>query len=281
MSVRHKNWAAGDQLKAVDMNNVANNGVVQVDTIAELTDVFDNQTGVNVVFCLEDVKLYSRGDTEFSLAAVGNGSASFDEEASTGITFTDLPDPDGDGKNYRLATCDDGASLVLSGGGEARCLVIGGGGGGGRESQGGGAGQMIDLKLSLPEGTHPITVGTGGGFGDWAGSPTGHGTPSSIGTEVEAMNGFGGGKNGYQYGSGGVGAAGDMSNFASGRRNTGGAGGFGTGAATGKESNITGTDVLYACGGGTANPGSGGGGGGGESNGGAGQTGIVLVRVEI
>ena len=210
-----------------------------------------------------------------------NVTAVFDEDASTGITFTDVLDPDGDGLNYRLATCTDGASLVLSAGGEARCLVIGGGGGGGREMQGGGAGQMIDLKLSLPIGAHLITVGTGGGAGNWGGSPTGHGTPSSIGTEVEAMNGFGGGKNGYQFGGGGMGAAGDLSNFGSGRSNTGGAGACGAGEATGKNSNITGTDVLYACGGGTANPGSGGGGSGGQVSGGAGQPGVVLVRVRV
>lgn len=187
------------------------------------------------------------------------------------------------GIDYKYLTITSGpTNLIVTKSGLASALIIGGGGGGGRELQNGGAGQMLEYDfLYLLEGTHVVTIGSGGIAGDFAGSATGNGTDTSLGSIATASKGFGGGKSGVQFGGGGVGAAGDLSNFASGRSGAGGAGGFGSGSGTGKASSITGTSITYASAGSgfVANTGNGGFGAGGQSNGGPGSTGVVIIRV--
>ncbi len=167
MTVRHKNWTAGDQLKASDMNDLANNGAVQVDTIAELTDVFDNQTNVNVVFCLEDMLLYTRGGAEFAPVSFGVPSATFDESASTGATFYTMVDPDGSGNTYRVAEFLDHGTLVFSSGGTFDSWMGASGNSGGSSGasaifgSGGNYGGIQELfNVVAEEGTFDVHVGS-------------------------------------------------------------------------------------------------------------------------
>lgn len=164
-------------------------------------------------------------------------------------------------------------------------LVAGGGGGGSRHGGGGGGGGVIyNAALSIPAGTHAITVGAGGRAGNYAGSVTypgnvmgagEQGGNSSLGSLLTAIGG-GGGKT-YDGGNA-----------------NGGSGGGGTGTSTGAgaataRSGGTGTAGQgYAGGTGSTDRQSSGGGGGaggvggnvspsftGVSNGGAGGVGVA------
>lgn len=207
-----------------------------------------------------------------------------DEAATSGCAFTTLTNPDGDGKNYRLAsfTSTTGGSLVVTQSGLAQVLVIGGGGGaawtqtGSGAAGGGGAGGVIQTELYVPSGTHAISVGTKGANGG-SGSRAYAGSGSAIGTLISVA---GGGAGSGTSGAGSAGASGgggdsrDISTYAIGQGfagragvyingpSGGGAGGAGysgkdagqdggdwTRGGPGKISNLTGSSVTYARGG--------------------------------
>lgn len=297
MTIRHKNWAAGDQLKASDMNDLANNGAVQVDTIAEITSLFDNYTNVNVAFCLEDMKMYVRGETEFVVGAGSASYAEFDEETSSGCTFSTLTDPDGDGIDYRLATFLDSGTLFFSSEGLADILVVAGGRTGTAGSQwqvggGGGCGGMVEqLAAFVLETSYEVTVGL-------SDKDSSFGTPRTTGA-ITAMGGAGGAggtyNNGNPYGEigawqgqayshaqhgGGGGAGGNASGSTGGvgRLSVVTGGTYGTGGNAGVNGKVPGSS-------GGANTGDGGQGGRGENvtprTPGSGGSGIVAVRVAI
>lgn len=138
----------------------------------------------------------------------GLGPAVFDEASSTGATFTTLTNPDGDGKNYRLAsfTSTSGGSLIISEAGVGDVLLVGGGGGSSPSVRGGGGGGGAVLyfpTISIPSGSNSVTVGAGGGpgTGHYGGAPGGvvgstasQGGASSVSfLAVKAIGGGGGG----------------------------------------------------------------------------------------
>jgi hypothetical protein len=246
-----------------------------------------------------------------------------------------------------------GGWKIPSGISSVRALVIAGGGGGGSdEGGGGGAGGFIDQSsISVTAGNYAeVLVGQGGRNGGPTESEdatqgqnskflsdpyiaigggrggSAHNTVSSA--RIGGTGGSGGGGSGERRSvAGGAGTTGQ--GFAGGgsKTNTHGHGGGGAGGAggvrcnacggNGKDSNITGTSVLYAGGGGggggnattassisagsggggrgggnngfaiagTANTGGGGGGGGnnvyGNWRGGIGGSGVVIVRYEL
>jgi hypothetical protein len=225
----------------------------------------------------------------------GASVAAFDEGASTGATFTTLTNPDGDGKNYRLAEFNAGSgSLVIAGAGYAQTLIVAGGGGGnrggGNGSSGGGAGGVLETLVFLDAATHAVVVGAGGtgAFTAAAGNETtfaGLTVRPGLGGSRYAGSGGGGGHsgNGYWSNGGGGGSAGNGG--------VGYTGGCCSPGGVGVISSITGTAIQYGIGGrgndkagsGTT-PGCGGGGGydsWGDAPGGNGKDGIVYVRVEI
>ena len=225
----------------------------------------------------------------------GPGAAVFDEGASTGATFSTLTDPDGDGKNYRLAEFSVGSgSLAIADEGYAETLIVAGGGGGnrggGNGSSGGGAGGALETIVYLDVAAHSVEVGAGGtgAFTAAAGQETtfaGQTCRPGLGGSPNSGGGGGAGHsgNGYWSNGGGGGSAGNGGvGWAGGCCNPGGAG---------VVSSITGTAVEYAQGGVGNNksatpdtPGSGGGGGydsWADAPGGNGYDGIVYVRVEI
>jgi len=107
----------------------------------------------------------------------GASPATFDEGASTGATFSTLTNPDGDGKNYRLAafTSTSGGSLMITDAGVAQFLIVAGGGGGRgnwfqyHHGGYGAGGPWFEGELPIEAGSHAITVGSGG-----AGGPVGN-----------------------------------------------------------------------------------------------------------
>ena len=225
----------------------------------------------------------------------GVGPAVFDEGASTGATFSTLTDPDGDGKNYRLAEFSVGSgSLAIAEEGYAETLIVAGGGGGnrggGNGSSGGGAGAVLETIVYLDVAAHSVEVGAGGtgAFTAAAGQETtfaGHSCRPGLGGSMNSGSSGGGGHsgNGYWSNGGGGGSAGN------------GGVGYGGGCCSpggvGVVSSITGTAVEYGIGGvgndksgsGTT-PGCGGGGGydsWADAPGGDGKNGLVYVRVAI
>lgn len=185
-------------------------------------------------------------------------------------------------------------------------VVAGGGGGGSRHSGGGGAGGLLTATgfTVTPNQVYTVTIGAGGAGSTVTGSATAGlaGSDSVFASVTATGGGLGGSANGGNGGSGGgggnngLGGSGTAGQGYAGGKNVsptydyhgaggGGAGGVGsdvTGAAggaggAGVASDITGTSVIYACGGGGGSfqgLGSGGPGGAGGSssiNGGAGE----------
>ena len=223
--------------------------------------------------------------------------AIFNEGSSSGATFTTQVNPNGDGKNYRLATFLSSGTLVITRGGIADILVVAGGRTGTTGSQwevggGGGGGGMIEsIGYILNAQSYTITVGL-------SDQDSSFGIPRTTGS-LTAMGGAGGAggtnNNGNPYGyiapwlgqayspavyGGGGGAGGNAS---------GGTGGVGrvsviTGNTYGRGGN-SGVNGVVPGASGAANTGNGGQGGRGENvnprTPGAGGSGIVVVRVQV
>ncbi|MDP1877981.1 MAG: hypothetical protein Q8M17_10560 [Actinomycetota bacterium] len=113
------------------------------------------------------------------------GSASapvVDEGASTNVTFSTLTDPDGDGKNYRLAKWTVDGTLVVTTTGEVDALAVAAGGPRGSNNYcSGGGGAAVRGKITLAAATHTVLVGA------WIGDSS-PGSLSKIG-ELRARGG--------------------------------------------------------------------------------------------
>lgn len=208
MAIRYKSWVAGERLYAADLNLASDNGVVQIDTIAELSTVFNDLPEVNVVYCLEDNMTYGRTAIDFQPLVVqketielsndGNGAAStsverFDYEGSTYDTYTF-------NGNDTFTVKDPGATVDL--------VVVSGGAGGGSQTGphgagGGGAGgtRWVTSYELLP-GTYSVTIGAGkaAGWGRTNGANEG-GRTSLVRTSdsTTIYNPRGGGEGGHTY----------------------------------------------------------------------------------
>lgn len=301
-------WVTGQQLR------VLNSGAGTC-TITPGSGVTINGTPLTLAQHKGGTLIRTASDTWTFIPFQGGASAPVvDEGASTGVTFSTLTDPDGDGKNYRLAACTANATLVVTTAGVGRILVVGGGGAGGSAigstwgAGGGGAGGVLAIATAwLPSGSLSITVGAGG-----TGSATAlnvlPGGSSSIGGLYSAAGGGngscgnlfpsaapGGSGGGYHHtnraaspgvvGQGNAGGLGDSSGGGGGGGGGGAVGTNGAGGAVGgaggvgTASTITGSSVTYGGGGGGAggtSSGAGGtGGGGAGSTAGAGTAGTA------
>jgi hypothetical protein len=167
-----------------------------------------------------------------------------DEASSTGATFSTLTNPDGDGKNYRLASFTTAGTHTLAAttGGIVQALAVSGGSAGHNIGINvvGGPGDVREGTYHLPSGNVTVTVGAGGV------GTNGTGGASSIGTVV-VCQGAAWGVNPYD------------------------------GSVAGWFSSITGSSQEYATvDGGNSVPGH-----GGSSGSGSGVAGVVYIRWEI
>jgi hypothetical protein len=179
------------------------------------------------------------------------------EGSSTGATFSDLTNPDGDGKNYRLAVWNGNGTLVVTTAGLADVLVLGGGGA--NNTYGGSGGRIMLGKWKLPAGTLNVVVGAGAGGGTDSGAGQ-NGGYSSL-NEPQIIGG--GGNGGWNY------MTGAMAFYGGGGQNR-----------RAYPSSITGTSVDYGRGsqGGDSSPVANR--GMGSLPGGAGSSGVVIARWE-
>jgi hypothetical protein len=251
----------------------------------------------------------------------------FSASGGTETTITD------GGVDYKVHTFTSSDTLYVQGIGQVEYLVVaGGGGGGGDIGAGGGAGGYREFSKVISPSSYSVVVGSGGSGGT-AGVDGSSGNDSSFNLDVSTgggggtsnTNGLSGGSGGGGRSATGVGGAGNTpstsplqgTNGGNGGDNSGGGGGgaFSAGAnggtyvggngGSGISSNITGTLIYRAGGGGgngyTGSDGTGGIGGGGSGNGasgvansgggggggdlgvsgGNGGSGIVIIRYPI
>lgn len=157
-------------------------------------------------------------DRRLSTRTLRDGRLVVDEAACTVATFTTLLNPDGDGKNYRLATWTATGVIAVIAPGKAEALLVGVGGWANSDREGNGA-SILRGMFDFPAGQHSVFVP----------NPSDGGTdamPSRIGTFLAS--------NYIPYASAsttGIGA---------------GHGYAGAGRASGYTSSITGAPVVYA-----------------------------------
>lgn len=216
---------------------------------------------------------------------------SVNEGSSTSVTFSTLTNPDGDGKDYRMAVFNATGTLVVSSAGKCQALIIDGGysgAGTNNNSSAGGAGGKCRFlpDLTLAATTHTITVGAGGTGIVGATQAGGASSIGSANTSSGVLLNWPGGTAGTVYtpGTGGdgwsIGITGSAVKYAPG--GGGGNGAAANGGATGGgqgEYNLNGATATA----GAANTGAGGGGRWNNSavagaNGGSGK---VIVRWEM
>jgi len=248
--VRHKTWAEYEKVYSDDLNKLAYNGVVEVDTFDEIAPLFDTLPDVNVLYCVEDKKLYVRGETEWTEVQPGAGAQLIvlSGEEGTGAATTNAALGIYNGNEYAVYTFNGNDTFeVLDPGVEVDLVVTSGGGGGAHQNgnhaagNGGGGGTRFVQGVTLDPGIY--TVNVGGAAGGWPNGNEG-GRTQLVKDGSNLYNPRGGGGGGYTY------------NY--GERTAGGAGGSGGGGGDGA-----------AAGGGTPGEGQP---GSGISGGGAGPT---------
>lgn len=164
MSIRMKSWVPGDLLASSDVNSMAENGVVQVDTVAELSTLFSVWTNVNVAFCLEDMTMYVRGETEFEVGTAGGYSELTWTTAPTTTEWTGVVG-DRDEETYECYKWVAASQITPTKSGFVDVLCVGGGGWSfgstGQYGTAGGAGGItFQENMWLEEGkTYPLVVG--------------------------------------------------------------------------------------------------------------------------
>ncbi len=87
-----------------------------------------------------------------------------DESSSTNATFSTLTNPDGDGKNYRLATWTANGAFAVTSPGRVQYLVVGGANYYAPIPYGN-AGDVRPGEMMITAATHTITIGASGTYG--------------------------------------------------------------------------------------------------------------------
>ena len=240
-------WAANTQL------NFLNIGAGTV-TITPAADVTINGTPLTLATSKGGSLVRTASNTwTFIPFSAGSDSPVINEGASTNVTFSTLINPDGDGKNYRLANWNSTGTLVVTTAGAAQGLIVDGGNSGlgaSNSTSAGGKGGDIRVisNLILAASTITMTVGLGGVAVTAASAVGGASSLGSLTTANPVARSL---------------------VFANGASLTGGLGGAATFAgATGVLSNVPGSDVRFGGGGGG---GQGGGSNGGPGGGGSGE----------
>ena len=251
MALRWKNFVPNTPLKAAEVNDLANNGCVQIDTAADLDD--PNLVEANLAFDLATSTLYHR-------AAAGVGAdkwAPADGLPGLGgwATITDTPTStytDSAGVKWNVWTFTADGTINVTKAGLLDCLVVGGGGYGNGTYLGSGARVFAGITM-MPVGAHSVLIADGG---TWATDTAS--SSSAIGTVITAP-------------------ATGSATVASAASSVTGAGGTTADPRAGLSSSITGTAVVY----GTAAvlaPAPNRGEGRGADPTGNGSSGIVIVR---
>ena len=205
MALRWKNFVPNTPLKSSEVNDLANNGCVQIDLETDLDDA--SLVGANMAFSLDTFTLHTRiaagvGADKWQKA----GAGSLPPAIATGGTETTITD---NGKTYRVVTFTANGTLTVTKDGLVDFLVVGGGGGGGgcqnqgnRGAGGGGGGQVLAISpMFAKAGTYPIIVGAGGSRGLSQRPGMVLAGPGGLSSAL-GITALGGGKGGHMDGAG-------------------------------------------------------------------------------
>ena len=248
MALRWKAYAPNTILKAVEVQDLADNGVIQLDTAADLASA--DLVNANVVYVVAEAKPYVRqaagvGADKWQVFSGGlSGLGGWADITATTGSPTKHEYTDSDGNDW-TAYEFTGDGTITTTDGVADCLVVGGGAKSyAASSEGSGGGVMIGLQAS-PSGTHTVTVGVGGN------SPR-----DGSGSQFLAQIGSASSDNANSKGAGAVNSTKGIPEY-----------------WQGVHSSITGTDIEYGAGNraGLTTPGC-------ASNG-TGHDGVVIIRV--
>jgi len=225
----------------------------------------------------------------------GSNAPVINEGSSTNVTFSTLTNPDGDGKNYRLANWNSTGNLVVTTAGVAQGLIVDGGASGAgvtNDASAGGKGGDIRVlsRVALAAATITMTVGLGGIGTSGASVPGGVSSLGSLTTANTVVRSLVFGNAVLTGGLGGAiaapGLTGVLSNISGSDVRFGGGGGGGTAGGTGGPGGGgNGVSTVNVDNGSVGTANSGGGGGGrwssGTTSGYNGGSGRVAVRWEI
>ena len=233
MGIRHKEWGEYERVYSNELNVLAWNGVVEVDTLAEIEDLFITLPNVNVLYCKEDFKIYVRGETEWTEVQPGAGAQLIvlSGEEGTGAATTNAAIGQYGGNEYAVYTFNGNDTFeVLDPGVEVDLLLTSAGGGGAHQNgnhaagNGGGGGTTKVEAVTLLPGLY--TVNIPGQTGGWPNGNEGGRTElirQADSTTLYNPRGGGGGGYTYNYGERTAGKPGG----------SGGGGGDGAGAGGG------------------------------------------------
>lgn len=206
--VRHHTWNDYDKVFSEDLNKLAYNGVVEVDTLAEIEPLFNSLPDVNVLYCIEDKKLYVRGEEGWTEVEPGAGAQLIvlSGEEGTGAASTNAALGIYNGNEYAVYTFNGNDSFeVLDPGVEVDLVVTSGGGGGAHQNgnhaagNGGAGGTKFVQGVTLEPGVYDVVIG--GAAGGWPNGDEGGRTQLKKGGTT-LYNPRGGGGGGYTYGYG-------------------------------------------------------------------------------
>jgi len=165
MALRWKNFVPNTPLKAAEVNDLANNGCVQIDTATDLDD--PNLVDANLAFDLATSTLYHRaaagvGADKWTLAGVLPGLRGWAEisDAPTS-TYTDT-----DGVKWNVWTYTAAGTLHVTKEGLLDVVLIGDGRGGAGYTGSRCSGGFLDGTRQFAVGAQAVTVATAGGQGN-------------------------------------------------------------------------------------------------------------------
>jgi len=179
MALRFKIFQPNQPLKAAEMNDVAGNGVVEIDAEADLNNA--DLAEVNVVYRTDLTKLQIRKQPG---TGIDRWSLPFDSAAPAGGVASGDHDESVQG-DYKYFVFKDDQQFTVTGGGNVELMLLGAGGGGGASTTdssggGGGAGGTVNYWINAsvePGYTYDVIVGLGG-----AGAPGTEGAAGPAGT---------------------------------------------------------------------------------------------------
>lgn len=191
MAIRWKSYAPNTVLKAVEVQDLADNGVLQIDTVTDLDDA--NLVNANVVFVVAEHKLYTRvapgvGADKWSVFSPGlSGLGGWADVTATTGNPTKHEYTDADGNDWTAYEWT-GDGTVTTTGGLMDCLVVAGGASGAPGAWAGGGAFIAGIHnftsaaLTVKVGAGATAPGTNAGWsqlGDY--KPAGPTTCSSGG----------------------------------------------------------------------------------------------------
>ena len=197
MALRFKAYAPNTILKAVDVQDLADNGLVQIDTAADLDDA--DLVNVNMVYVVAEAKPYVRqaagvGADKWQVFSGGlSGLGGWAEITATTGSPTKHEYTDADGNDW-TAYEFTGDGTITNTAGLMDCMIISGGAFGTASYSGAGGRTITGTQLVPAHVGETVVVGAGGTNSMYYGTASGFGAigVTKTATSPQALGGAGG-----------------------------------------------------------------------------------------